>query len=79
MTPSVWHVWRMRALPKILEEIVSELQMILKFFCFMWMLLMEVVSMLTLIYCGQLCNNAVNYPSTPLNPKFTMPPKKTIV
>jgi hypothetical protein len=55
------------ALPKIREENVSELQMVFEFFRFMRVLLMEVVSSCkTLIYCGQLCNNAVNYPSTPL-------------
>jgi hypothetical protein len=31
------------ALPKIREEIVSELQMVFEFFRFMWVLLMEVV------------------------------------
>jgi hypothetical protein len=43
------------ALPKIHEEIVSELQMAFEF------LLMEVVRCKTLIYCGQLCDNAVKY------------------
>jgi hypothetical protein len=34
------------ALPKIREEIVSELQMVFEFFRFMWELLMEVVNIL---------------------------------
>jgi hypothetical protein len=42
LTPSVW---RMAALPKIVEEIVSGVLVVLKFFHFMWSLLMEVVSM----------------------------------
>jgi acyl-coenzyme A synthetase/AMP-(fatty) acid ligase len=41
----VLSVWRMGALPKIHEEIVSELQMAYEFFRFKWVLLMEVVSM----------------------------------
>jgi hypothetical protein len=57
----------MVALPKIVEEIVSGVLVVFEFFHFMWALLMEVVSMFfkTFIYCEQLCNNVVNYPSTP--------------
>jgi hypothetical protein len=54
----------MGVLPKIHEEIVSELQMVFEVSCCMWVLL---VCFKTLIHCGQLCNNAVNYPSTPLS------------
>jgi hypothetical protein len=60
----------MAALPKIVEEIVSGVLVVFEFFHFMWALLMEVVIVCpkTFIYCEQLCNNAVNYPSTrPLN------------
>jgi hypothetical protein len=57
----------MAALPMIAEEIVSEVLVVFEFFHFMWALLMEVVSCFkTLICCGQLCNNALNYPNTPL-------------
>jgi hypothetical protein len=69
VTPTKLHKWHrvfgeLGALPKIREEIVSELQLVFEFFRFMglWALL---VRCKTLIYCGQLCNNAVNYPSTP--------------
>jgi hypothetical protein len=68
-----WHrvFGELGALPKIREENVSELQMVFEFFrwfsnfsvlceCCWWKLL---VRCKTLIYCGQLCNNAVNYPS----------------
>jgi hypothetical protein len=58
----------MAALPKIVEEIVSGVLVVFEFFYFLLALLMEVVSMPnTLIYCGQLCNNVVNYPITPLS------------
>jgi hypothetical protein len=63
-----WHrvFGELGARPKIRKEIVSELQMVFEFFslceCCWWKLL---VGCKTLIYCGQLCNNAVNYPSTP--------------
>jgi hypothetical protein len=57
----------MAALPKIVEEIVSGVLVVFEFFHFMWALLMEVVSSpKAFIYCEQLCNNVVNYPSTPL-------------
>jgi hypothetical protein len=51
------------------EEIVSGVLVVFEFFHFMWALLMEVdgVCFKTFIYCEQLCNNAVNYPSTPFN------------
>jgi hypothetical protein len=52
----------MAALPMIAEEIVSVVLVVFEFFHFMWALLMEV-------YCGQLCNNALNYPNTPLTTK----------
>jgi hypothetical protein len=42
LTPSVW---RMAALPKIVEEIVSGMLVVFKFFHFMWASLMEIVSM----------------------------------
>jgi hypothetical protein len=56
LTPSVW---RMAALPKIVEEIVSGVLWFSNFsiscgHCW-WK-----------FYCEQLCSNAVNYPSTPL-------------
>jgi hypothetical protein len=56
----------MATLPMIAEEIVSEVLVVFEFFHFMWALLMKVVCFKTLIYCGQLCNNALNYPNTPL-------------
>jgi hypothetical protein len=40
----------------------SNFSVLCEFCC--WKLL---VRCKTLIYCGQLCNNAVNYPSTPLS------------
>jgi hypothetical protein len=51
-------------LEKIVEEIVSGVLVVFEFFHFMWALLMEVVCFKIFIYCEQLCNNAVNYPST---------------
>jgi hypothetical protein len=58
----------MAALPKIVEEIVSGVLMVFELFHFMWALLMELlVCFKTFIYSEQLCNNAVNYPSTPLS------------
>jgi hypothetical protein len=45
------------ALPNIREENVAELLMVFEFFRFMLL-----VRCKTLIYCGQLCNNAVSYP-----------------
>jgi hypothetical protein len=63
-------VWRMGALPKMDEEIVSgsvRSFRICPFLCgcLWWKLL--IVYFKILIYCGQLCNNAVDYPRTPLN------------
>jgi hypothetical protein len=58
MTPSIW---RMGALPKIPEEIVSELQMVFEFFRFMWLFLME---WKLLVYLKTF--TVVNYPSTTL-------------
>jgi hypothetical protein len=55
----------MGTLPKIREENVSELQMVFIIFPF-YVNVKLLVCCKTLIYCGQLCNNAVNYPSTPL-------------
>jgi hypothetical protein len=54
----------MAALPKIVEEIVSGVLVVFELFHFMWALMMEVACFKTFIYCEQLCNNAVNYPST---------------
>jgi hypothetical protein len=66
MTPSVWRIGRASEDSRgncfeaangfrIFPFYVSE--------CCWWKLL---VRCKTLIYCGQLCNNAVNYPNTPL-------------
>jgi hypothetical protein len=56
----------MAALPKIVEEIGSGVFLVVfEFFHFMWALLMEVVCFKTFIYYEQLCNNAVDHPSTP--------------
>jgi hypothetical protein len=61
----------MAALPMIVDEIVSGVLVVFEFFHFMWALLMEVVRYVLkhLFYCEQLCNNAVNYTSTPLTVK----------
>jgi hypothetical protein len=65
MTPSVWRI----GLPMIREEIVLYCKqwfsnLSISCGCCWWKLL---VCVSTLIYCGQLCHNAVNYPSTPLS------------
>jgi hypothetical protein len=41
--------------------------------------LLVLVRCKTLIYCGQLYNNAVNYPSTPLTPQKIHMQHKTAV
>jgi hypothetical protein len=63
LTPSVW---RIVALPKIVEEIVSGVLVVFEFFHFMWALLTEVAKYVIKHVFTANCNNAVNYPSTPL-------------
>jgi hypothetical protein len=56
----------MAALTKIAEEIVSEVLVVFDVCVVVVDGSCQYVLKLTLIYCGQHCNDAINYPSTPI-------------